>query len=76
MSVAIKNAPKLSLPEIDADKAWAAMGISDIREVAAAMTIGDLLIFDGTRIIRISPGPIGYMFTTQGMGADPIWSHP
>jgi len=67
---------RLSELIIDADKNWQAMGISNIREVAAAMQKGDLALFDGVGIVIFSPGPIGTILTTQGLGADPIWSHP
>lgn len=60
---------------IDADKDWLVFGITDIEEVAAGMTKGDLIFFDGVRLVRLSPGPIGQMLTTQGMGVDPIWSY-
>lgn len=66
---------KLSELTIDADKDWAAFGITDIKEVTAGMTKGDLLFFDGAIISKISPGSIGTMFTTQGLGAAPIWSY-
>ncbi len=65
---------KLSQLLIDADKDWAAFGITDIKEVAAGMAKGDLPFFDGAVISKISPGSIGTMLTTQGLGADPIWS--
>jgi hypothetical protein len=67
---------QLSALIIDADKDWQAMGISSIREVAAGMQKGDLALFDGAGIVILSPGPIGTILTTQGLGALPIWSHP
>ena len=67
---------KLSELTIDADKIWLGMGISQIREVAAGMTKGDLFFSDGTRIVKLSPGSIGSNLTTNGPLADPTWSHP
>jgi len=66
---------KLSELLLDADKNWADFGITDIKEIVAGMTKGDLLFFDGAIISKVSPGPIGTMFTTQGPGAAPIWSY-
>lgn len=76
MSLEIKGGgvSALSGLTIDADKGWLAFGIENIKEVAAGMTKGDMIIFDGAGIARISPGAIGTKLTTQGMGADPIWS--
>jgi len=67
---------KLSQLGIDADKDWAVMGITNIKEAAAGMTKGDLLFFDGTRLVRSSPGSIGSMLTTHDFGADPTWTYP
>jgi hypothetical protein len=66
---------KLSELTIDADKDWLTFGITNIKEVAAGMQKGDLPFFDGAGIAILVPGPIGTMLTTQGLGADPIWSY-
>jgi len=60
---------------IDADKDWAAMGISNIRELAAAMTKGDLATSNGLILAALNPGPTGSMLFSQGPGADLIWSY-
>lgn len=65
--------PQLSKMIIDVDKDWSTYGLSDLSEVASGMTKGDIIFFDGTRIVKLSPGSIGKMLTTQGMGADPTW---
>ncbi len=67
---------RLSELIIDADKDWLAFGIPNIEEVAAGMQKGDMAIFDVAGIVIFSPGPIGTILTTQGLGALPIWSHP
>ena len=67
---------QLSLLIIDADKDWQAFGIENIREVAAGMTHGDLILSNGAAIVALTPGAIGMILTTQGLGALPIWSHP
>ena len=66
---------KLSEIESDVDKDWQVKGITNLKEVAASMTKGDLIFFDGTGITKISPGSIGTMLTTQGDGANPVWSY-
>jgi len=66
--------PSISKMAVDVEKAWEEYGITNIQQVAAGMTKGDLVFFDGTRIVKISPGAIGMMFTTQGLGADPVWA--
>jgi hypothetical protein len=70
-----KAVHKLSELTIDADKPWEARGITNVKEVTAGMTKGDLAFFDGTRLAKITPGPIGTMFTTHDFGNDPTWSY-
>ena len=67
---------KLSELIIDADKNWQVKGISNIREAAAAMTVGDMILSNGATLVALSPGPIGFILATQGLAADPIWWHP
>ncbi len=77
MSLLIKGGiTRLSELIIDADKDWLTFGISNIEEAAAGMQKGDMAIFNGAGIVIFSPGPIGTILTTQGLGALPIWSHP
>ena len=66
---------RLSELAIDANKLWGAKGIANVKELAAGMTKGDLVIFDGTRLAKITPGPIGTMLTTHDFGNDPTWSY-
>lgn len=61
---------------IDADKDWQAKGISNIKEVVAGMAVGDAIYHDGTRIQKITPGPLGTELKTKGPGANPIYSFP
>lgn len=35
---------------------------------------GSVLYFDGVNWVQLSPGISGYVLTTQGGGADPLWS--
>ncbi|MDD5510606.1 MAG: hypothetical protein PHI12_07350 [Dehalococcoidales bacterium] len=66
----------LSALTIDADKDWVLKGISNLKEVVAGMVTGDLIQFDGVGINILSPGPIGTILTTNGIGALSTWSHP
>jgi hypothetical protein len=47
---------KLSELQVDSDKNWQGRGISNLKELAPGMTIGDLVQHDGTRLARLSPG--------------------
>ena len=77
MSLLIKGGiTRLSELTIDADKNWLVKGISNIREVAAALTVGDMILSNGAVIVALNPGSIGTVLTTQGLGALPIWWHP
>ena len=66
---------KLSQLTIDADKDWAAMGISNIKEVVAGMAVGDIIYHDGTGIQKLIPGLVGTQLKTKGSGQNPIWSY-
>jgi len=65
---------KLSQLEIDADKDWKVKGISNIKEIAAGMTIGDIVQHDGTEIVLLMPGLDGYVLTSQGPGKLVTWT--
>ena len=64
---------RLSQLEIDVDKDWQAMGISNIKEVVEGTKKGDLIFSDGTVLCVLSPGPIGMLLMTQGPGTVPAW---
>ncbi len=65
---------KLSQLTIDADKVWALKGISNIKELALGMVQGDILVHDGTRIIRLSAGVANMVLTSAGAGLLPTWA--
>ena len=66
---------RLSELIIDADKPWESKGITNVKEVAEGMAKGDMVFFDGTRLAKLAPGPIGTMLTTHDFGNDPTWSY-
>ena len=70
-----KAVHKLSELTIDANKLWGAKGITRVKEIAEGMTKGDLAYFDGMRLAKITPGPIGTMLTAHDFGNDPTWSY-
>lgn len=68
---------RLSELIIDADKDWQAKGISNLEELAAGMTMGDLLQRGaGGVLIRLPPGPIGNILTANGAGNIIGWAPP
>ena len=70
--------PKTSLSEleIDTDKDWQGLRITSLKELAIGMQKGDLLIFDGTRMTKSTPGTVGTVLTGHDIGADPTWEYP
>lgn len=68
--------PTLSELRIDVDKDWQTKGITNIKQVAAAMSKGDLAVRDTTILVRIPPGGDGYVLTSQGLGKLLVWGPP
>ena len=66
----------LSALEIDVDKDWQGFGIVNLKELVAGMKKGDVLVHDGTRIVRLSPGSIGDELTSGGIGYATTWKAP
>lgn len=64
---------KLSQLIIDANKDWQTKGISNLKELALGMIQGDILVHDGTRIIRLPPGVANTVLTSGGAGVVPSW---
>ena len=76
VSLLIKGVTKISELTIDTDKIWLDKGISNIKEIVLGMTKGDIAFHDGTKLVKLSPGPLGTQVKTKGPGADPIYSFP
>ncbi len=66
----------LSQLEVDTDRDWQGLGITNVKELASGMQKGDLLFFDGNRLVKSTPGPIGTVLTGHDIGADPTWEYP
>lgn len=70
------GADKLSKVEIDCNKPWEGFGITSLKELAAGMAKGDMLVFDGTKLAIISPSSIGTQLMTHDFGNLPTWEYP
>ena len=73
MSLLLKGITRLSQIEVDVDKDWAGMGISNIKEVVAGMAVGDIIYHDGVKIAKLSPGPLSSELITKGPTHPPVW---
>jgi hypothetical protein len=58
---------------IDVDKDWVVKGIYNIKEIAQGMTIGDIAQHDGTKLVKLQPGPLMYVLTSDGPGKMLYW---
>ena len=65
---------RLSELEIDADKDWQDKGISNIKEVALGMSIGDIVQHNGARLVKLVPGEARLVLTSQGPGKMVVWA--
>ncbi len=65
---------KLSQLVIDNDKNWSSCGITNVKEIAPGMAMGDIVIHDGSTLKKLSPGSIGTTLTTHDFGNEPTWS--
>jgi len=65
---------KLSELQVDTDKNWQGRGITNLKELAPGMTIGDLVQHDGARLARLSPGGPSMVLTSQGPGKVVVWA--
>jgi hypothetical protein len=72
----IKGVTTLSRLAIDIDKDWQAKGITNIKEVAAGMAVGDIIYHDGSVIKKLEAGPSGYELLTGGPTHAPGWGFP
>jgi len=74
MSLLAKGITRLSELEIDADKDWNIKGITSLKQVAAAMSRGDIAVRNGSLLVRMAAGPEGYVLTSTGPGKLPAWA--
>lgn len=70
----VKPVSKLSRLIIDYDKSWLDFGITELKELASGMQKGDMIIHDGTRLVRSEPGPLGYFLFVRQPGNQLYWS--
>jgi hypothetical protein len=77
MSIMLREGIKaLSQLQIDANKDWQAYGVSDLKEVASGMVIGDLIARGSSILVRLPTGPDQYVLTSAGAGNIPVWRAP
>ena len=69
---------KWSQVVIDADKDMGGFGLSDLKEIALGMNVGDILCYNGTlnKLAIVSPGPMSTELLTKGTTFPPVWSYP
>ena len=73
MSLLFKGGSRLSELLIDTDKDMVGFGLTNLKEVAAGMGVGDIIFHDGTEIQKLSPGPLSSALVTRGLGHDPFY---
>jgi len=71
--IKIKGITRLSELEIDTDKDWQTKGITNLKQVAAMMSKGDIAVRDTSILVRLPPGPEDYCLTSAGSGKLPSW---
>ena len=64
---------KLSEMTIDTDKDWEGYGIINIKELALAMSHGDVIHRGKTNIENLGAGTSGEFLQTCGTGRNPQW---
>jgi len=79
MALLNKGITKLSQLNIDVDKGWQdklgnSKGISNIKELAANMVKGEMLVKGASVIERLPAGPDSYVLTSRGTGKVPTWA--
>jgi hypothetical protein len=65
---------RLSAITIDTDKNMLGTAITNLKELAASMAKGDILIHNGSVIAKLIPGAAGQVLTSQGPLNNPIWA--
>ncbi len=65
---------KLSELTIDADKDWQAKGISNIKQLAAAMAQGEVVYRGAAVMEKLAVGAVGEFLQSQGAAANPVWA--
>jgi len=71
--IEIKGITRLSELEIDADKDWQGRGIINLKQLAALMSKGDIVVRGDSVLVRLPAGPDGYVLTSAGPGKMPSW---
>ena len=69
---------KWSKVTIDADKDMGGYGLSDLKELALGMNVGDILCLNAAtgELAIVSPGIISTELLTKGTTFPPVWGFP
>ena len=69
---------KWSQVVIDADKDMGGFGLTDLKEIALGMNVGDILCFNAAtgELAIVSPGIISTELLTKGTTFPPVWGFP
>ena len=70
------TASKLSEVDVDCDKDWAVKGITSLKQLAVGMAKGNLAYFNGTELVKITPGSVGTELITHDVGFAPTFGYP
>jgi hypothetical protein len=74
MTLLVKSGSRWSQISIDTDKDMVGKGLSNLKELAAGMLHGDLIVKGpGGVLIRVPPGIANTVWTSNGPGAVPSW---
>jgi hypothetical protein len=76
--VEVGGVSKWSQVVIDADKDMDGFGLTDLKELVAGMTAGDIIAFNATtgQLGKVSPGVISTELLTKGTKFPPVWGFP
>jgi hypothetical protein len=74
----VGGASKWSQVVIDADKNMGGFGLTDLKEIALGMNVGDILCFNAAtnQLAKVSIGAAGTELLTKGQHFPPVWSFP
>jgi hypothetical protein len=66
----------VSVASGDFEEYYTSFGLQNMKELAATMTRGDILVSDGTVLAKLSPGVIGTELTAHDPGNPLTWEYP
>ena len=69
---------KWSQVVIDTDKDMGGFGLTDLKEIALGMNVGDIIAFNAAtnQLAIVSPGVLSTELLTKGTKFPPVWGFP